>query len=104
MVVDLNGDGIDEIVVRGSVTSDASAVIVYRWDGDRGEYLPTDFTADNQDEGKPFLFVDADSTVSVDRAGVIEVRATRTDQSGRTNSIIERYRWDGDGFKYAADN
>jgi hypothetical protein len=104
VVADLNGDGIDEIVVRGSVTADASAVIVYRWDGDRGEYLATDFTADNQDEGKPFLFVDADSTVSVDRAGVIEVKATRTDQSGRTNSIIERYRWDGDGFKYAADN
>ena len=48
--------------------------------------------------------MDADSTVSVDRAGVIEVKATRTDQSGRTNSIIERYRWDGDGFKYVADN
>ncbi len=99
VVADLNGDGIDEIVVRGSVTADASAVIVYRWDGDRGEYLPTDFTADDQ-----FLFVEAASNVTVDRSGTIEVSATRTDQSGRTASIIERYRWDGNGFKYAADN
>ncbi len=104
VVADLNGDGIDEIVVRGSVTADASAVIVYRWDGDRGEYLPADFTADDQGEGKPFLFVDADSTVTVDRSGAIEVNATRTDQSGRKSSVIERYRWDGDGFKYAADH
>ena len=104
VVADLNGDGIDEIVVRGSVTADASAVIVYRWDGDRGEYLPTDFTADDQGEGKPFLFVEAASNVTVDRSGVIEVSATRTDQSGRTASVIERYRWDGNGFKYAADN
>ena len=104
VVADLNGDGIDEIVVRGSVTADASAVIVYRWDADRGEYLPTDFTAEDEGEGKPFLFVDAASTVTVDRSGTIEVGATRTDQSGRTNSVVERYRWDGNGFKYAADN
>jgi hypothetical protein len=104
VVADLNGDGIDEIAVRGSVTADASAVFVYRWDGDRGEYLPTDFTADGQDEGKPFLFVDAASTVTIDRSGAIEVNTTRTDQSGRTSSVLERYRWDGNGFKYAADH
>jgi hypothetical protein len=104
VIADLNGDGIDEIVVRGSVTADASAVIVYRWDGDRGEFLPTDFTADGQDEGKPFLFVEANSTVTVDRAGTIEVNTARTDQSGRTSSVLARYRWEGDGFKYAADH
>jgi hypothetical protein len=104
VVADLNGDGIDEIIVRGSVTSDASAVIVYQWDGARREYLPLDFTADNQDEGKPFLFVDAASTVTIVRPGTIEVSATRTDQSGRANTVVERYRWDGNGFKYVADN
>jgi hypothetical protein len=104
VIADLNGDGIDEIVVRGSVTADASAVIVYRWDGERRQYLPVDFTGDNDDEGKPFLFVDGESAVAVDRSGTIEVSATRTDQSGRTNAVVERYRWDGNGFKYAADH
>jgi hypothetical protein len=104
VAADLNGDGIDEIVVRGAVTADATALIVYRWDAQRHEFLPVDFTGDNDDEGKPFLFVEAGSTVSIDRAGAIEVASTRADQSGRTNTFIERYRWDGDGLKYAADN
>ena len=104
VIADLNGDGIDEIVVRGSVTADASAVIVYQWDRERHEYMPVDFTADNQDEGKPFLFVDAASSVTVDRSGAIEVNTTRTDQSGRQTAVLERYRWDGSGFKYAADH
>jgi len=103
-VADLNGDGIDEIIVRGSVTADASAVIVYQWSNARREYLPVDFTADNEDEGKPFLFVDAASSVTVDRSGAIEVNTTRTDQSGRKTAVLERYRWDGSGFKYAADH
>jgi hypothetical protein len=104
VIADLNGDGIDEIVVRGSVTADASAVIVYQWNGERREYLPVDFTADNEDEGKPFLFVGAGSTIAVDKTGAIEVSTTRTDQSGRTTTVLERYRWDGNGFKYAADH
>jgi len=104
VIADLNGDGIDEIIVRGSVTTDASAVIVYQWDRDRHEYIPVDFTADNEDEGKPFLFVDGESSVTVDRAGAIEVSAVRTDQSGRKTAVLERYRWDGSGFKYAADH
>src|SRR5262249_6023853 len=104
VAADLNGDGIDEILVHGSVTADSTALIVYRWDAQRHEFLPVDFSGDNQDEGKPFLFVEAGSIVSLDRAGVIEVASTRTDQSGRTNNFIERYRWDGDGLKYVADN
>ena len=104
VIADLNGDGIDEIMVRGSVTSDASAVIVYQWNAAKREYLPLDFTAEDQDEGKPFLFVDAASDVAIDRSGTIEVASKRTDQSGRTNSFVERYRWDGSGFKFAADN
>ena len=104
VIADLNGDGIDEIMVRGSVTADATAVIVYQWSASRREYLPLDFTAEDQDEGKPFLFVDPTSTVTVDRSGMIEVASKRSDQSGRTNSFVERYRFDGSGFKLAADN
>ena len=103
VVADMNGDGIDEIVVRGSVTSDASALIAYQWSGARREYLQVDFTGENEDEGKPFLFVSPESSVTVNR-GLIEVGTVRINQSGRTNTFVERYRWEGNGFKHAADN
>lgn len=102
VIADLNGDGVDEIVVRGSVPPTASAIIVYKWDTQRGEYFPVEFTTD-QDEEKPFLFADARSPVVVDKSG-IEVRVERTDQSGRTATFVERYKWDGDGFRFSADN
>ncbi len=102
VITDLNGDGVDEIVVRGSVPPSSSAIIVYKWDGQRGEYVPAEFTND-QDEEKPFLFADAKSPVTVEK-GAIEIRVERTDQSGRTASFVERYKWNGDGFRYNADN
>jgi hypothetical protein len=102
VITDLNGDGIDEIVVRGSVPPSASAIIVYKWDAQRGEYVPADFTTE-QDEEKPFLFADAKSPVIIEK-GVIEVRIERVDQSGRTASFVERYKWNGDGLHYSADN
>jgi hypothetical protein len=102
IITDLNGDGIDEIVVRGSVPPTASAIIVYKWDPQRGEYVPVEFTND-QDEEKPFLFADATSPVIVDKGG-IEVRVDRVDQSGRTASFVERYKWNGEGFRFSSDN
>ena len=102
VIADLNGDGVDEIVVRGSVPPAASAIIVYKWDAQRNEYIPAEFTND-QDEEKPFLFADAKSPVLIDK-GVIEVRVERVDQSGRTASFVERYKWNGDGFRFTSDN
>jgi len=101
-VVDFNGDGIDEIIVRGSVPPEASAILVYQWDGQKGEYVPVEFTND-QDEEKPFLFADAKNPVSIDKNG-IEIQAERIDQNGRKASFVERYKWDGTRFHYAADN
>ncbi len=101
-VEDFDGDGIDKIIVRGSVPPEASAILVYQWDGQKREYVQVEFTND-QDEAKPFLFADAKSAVSIDKTG-IEIRVERADQNGRTASVIERYKWDGTSFHYAADN
>ncbi len=99
---DLNGDSIDEIVVRGQVTDSAGALLVLRWDAAQKQFLPVDFINDH-DEKKPFLFTDNNSTVSVAKGG-IEVKVTRVDQSGRSATILEKYRWDGDTLKYSEDH
>ncbi len=95
---DLNKDGIDEIIVRGQVTSTEGAILVFKWDATRNEFLPIDITNDSGDK-KPFLFADNASIVSIDK-NIIEVHLTRVDQSGRRAEVTERYRWDGDGLKY----
>lgn len=99
---DLNGDNIDEIVVRGQVTGTSAALIVLRWDAAQKQFLPVDFV-DDRDEKKPFLFTDNSSTVSVAKGG-IEVKITRVDQSGRSATVLEKYRWDGDTLKYSEDH
>lgn len=101
-VADFNGDGIDAVIVRGSVPPEASAILVYQWDVQKGEYVPVEFTND-QDEEKPFLFADAKSPVSIEKNG-IEIQVERVDQNGRKVSFVERYKWDGTRFHYAADN
>jgi hypothetical protein len=102
VTADLNKDGIDEIVVRGQVTSTEGAILVFKWDATRNEFLPVDITNDGGDK-KPFLFADNGSIVSIEK-NMIEVRLTRVDQSGRKAEVTERYRWDGDGLKYFEDH
>jgi hypothetical protein len=59
---------------------------------------------DDQNADKPFLFVAASSPVALDRSGSIEIKVERVDQSGHKATILERYRWDGDGYRYAEDH
>lgn len=99
---DLNGDNVDEIVVRGQVTGTSGALLVLRWDAAQKQFLPVDFI-DDRDERKPFLFTDNNSTVSLAKGG-IEVKVTRVDQSGRSATVLEKYRWDGDTLKYSEDH
>lgn len=102
-VADLNGDGVDEIIVRGSISPETGSILVFRWNADSGQYLPVTFTND-QGEDKNFLFVDSSSPVTLDKNGSIEIKVERADQSGRKATILERYRWDGDGYRYAEDH
>jgi len=102
VTADLDGDGTDEIVVRGQVSPSASAILVFRWNAEQKQFLPVDFINDQQDK-KPFLFADNNSHVSVAKGG-IEIKVTRTDQSGRTAVIAEKYRWDSDSIKYTEDH
>jgi hypothetical protein len=102
VTADLNGDGIDEIVVRAQVTSTASAILVYQWNAEQKQYFPVQIT-DSMDQDKPFLFADTASAVSDEKNG-IEVNVTRVDQSGRSAQILERYRWDGDRIRYTEDH
>lgn len=102
IAADINGDGVDEIIVRAAITSAASAILVYQWDAEQKQFFPVLFT-DSQDESKPFLFADPGSGVSIDKNTIV-VNVTRIDQSGRSAHVVERYRWDGDGIKYFEDH
>lgn len=102
VTADLNGDGVDEIIVRAMVTSTASAILVYQWNAEQKQYFPVQIT-DSMDQDKPFLFADVSSAVSINKGG-IEVNVTRVDQSGRRAQILERYRWDGDRIRYTEDH
>jgi len=99
---DLSGDSIDEIIVRGQVTGSSSALVVLRWEAARKQFLPVDFI-DDRDEKKPFLFTDNSSTVSLAKGG-IEVKVSRVDQSGRSATVLEKYRWDNGALKYSEDH
>jgi hypothetical protein len=99
---DLSGDNIDEIVVRGQVTSGSSALVVLRWEPGQKQFMPVDFI-DDRDDKKPFLFTDNSSTVSLAKGG-IEVKVTRVDQSGRSAVVLEKYRWDNGTLKYSEDH
>jgi hypothetical protein len=100
---DLTGDGIDEIIIRGAVPPDRGAMLVFRWDGGAGEFVPVDFT-DDRDRTNKFLVVDAREPVILNGSGVIEAQYVTTRQDGRKSSHVARYRWTGKGFSASGDN
>jgi hypothetical protein len=100
---DIDRDGIDEIIIRGSVPGAASAVLVFRWDASLGEYAPVDFT-DDRDRTTKFLLADAALPVIIDGAGTIEAQYGSVRDDGRKSYHVARFRWTGKGFSQSADN
>ena len=100
---DLDGDGIDEIVIRGSVPPERGAMLVFRRDAAAGEFVPLEFT-DDRDRTNKFLVVDAKEPVILNGSGAIEAQYVTTRPDGRTSSHVARYRWTGKGFSQSGDN
>lgn len=99
---DLNGDGLDEVIIRGSVPPDRGAMLAFRWERSAGEFVPVSFT-DDRDRTNPFAVVDPREPVIVGN-GTIEVQFVTTRQDGRKSSHVARYRWNGQGFTQSSDN
>ena len=99
---DLNGDGVDEIIIRGAVPPERGAMLVFRWDSAAGEFAPVDFT-DDRDRTNKFLVVDAREPV-IFGANAIEAQFMTTRADGRKSSHVARYRWTGKGFSASSDN
>lgn len=99
---DLNGDGVDEVVLRGSVPPDRGAMLAFRWSANAAEFVPITFT-DDRDRTNPFAVVDAKEPV-VFHPGAIEVQFETTRPDGRKSNHVARYRWNGQGFTQSADN
>ena len=97
VVADLNGDGIDEIVVRGSVPPTPARLSSISGTPSAANIFPVDFT-ERSGRGK---------TIPVRRCRAARsrrqrrdrVRSTRVDQSGRT---LHRgaLQWNGEGFQF----
>jgi hypothetical protein len=100
---DLNGDGVDELVIRGSVPPERGAMLVFQWDRAGGEFVPVSFT-DDRDRTNKFLVVDAKEPVILQGSGAIEAQFVTTRPDGRKSSHVARYRWSGKGFTQSADN
>lgn len=100
---DLNGDGLDEIVIRGSVPPERGAMLVFRWDKATGEFVPINFT-DDSDQTTPYAVVDAREPIVLHPSGTIEVHFETTRQNGRKSYHVARFRWNGQGFTQSADN
>lgn len=99
---DLNGDGVDEIIIRGAVPPERGAMLVFRWDSAAGEFVPVDFT-DDRDRTNKFLVVDVREPVILG-ANAIEAQFVTTRSDGRKSSHVARYRWTGKGFSASSDN
>jgi hypothetical protein len=99
---DINGDGVDEVILRGSVPPDRGAMLAFRWSPSQGEFVPVTFT-DDRDRTNPFAVVDAKEPI-VFHPGAIEVQFETTRPDGRRSNHVARYRWNGQGFTQSTDN
>jgi hypothetical protein len=99
VAADIDGDGVDEILIRTS-TGNAGVLLVLRWNAAVNAYAPVPFTEDGAQ--KRFLMVDLSQPVSFN-GKVIEANHDKF-ESGRMRLRVSRYRWDGSGFTYGADN
>jgi hypothetical protein len=100
---DLNGDGVDEVLIRGSVPPERGALLVFRWDRSTGEYVPVDFT-DDRDQTTKYLVVDGELPVTIGENGEIEAQYQTVRQDGRKSYHVTRYRWTDRGYSQSADN
>jgi hypothetical protein len=100
---DLNGDGIDEVIIRGSVPPERGAMLIFQWSRAAGEFVPVEFT-DDRDRTNKFLVVDAKEPVILQASGAIEAQFVTTRPDGRKSSHVARYRWNGTRFTQSADN
>lgn len=99
---DLDRDGIDEIILRGSVPQ-RSAMVVLRFDASAGEFVPVDFT-DDRDRTYKFMVADPSLPVRILPSGEIEAEFETTRQDGRKSHHVARYKWDGRGYIQSASN
>jgi hypothetical protein len=99
---DINGDGVDEVILRGSVPPDRGALLAFRWSASTGEFVPITFT-DDRDRTNPFAVVDAKEPVLF-HPNAIEVQFETTRADGRKSNHVARYRWNGQGFTQSTDN
>jgi hypothetical protein len=100
---DLNGDGVDEVLVRGAVPPERGALLVFRWDRTSGEFVPIEFTNDREQTTK-YLVVDASLPVEIDANGNIEAQYQSVRQDGRKSSHVTRFRWTEKGYSQSTDN
>ena len=103
LVRDLNGDGVDEILIRGAVPPERGALLVFRWDRTSGEFVPIEFTND-RDQTTRYLIVDASLPVEIDANGNIEAHYESVRQDGRKSSHVARFRRTEKGYSQSTDN
>ena len=94
---------VDEVLLRGSVSPEMGAILVFQWNSAAGEFVPVQFT-DDRDQTNPFAVVDATEPVILHPSGDIEVQFETTRQDGRKTTHVARYRWNGQHYTHTADN
>lgn len=73
---DIDGDGVAEVIARTVVPGGDGALYVFRFDGEKGRFNTT-----QAEDGDEFLYVNPKSAVSVDKNGLVTVKAGKTSSS-----------------------